>query len=79
MSTSCSIQRAVPEAVEPRGAAGQVDKADRRLHQLMQRQPQVLGVALLREVERKQKDRQEQQQDRITSRGSRSNSVWHRP
>ena len=51
-------QRRVPEAVEPRRAAGQFDKADRRLNQLMQRQPQILDVPFLREIERQQKKRQ---------------------
>ena len=57
------IKSARPDVVEARGAAGLVDDADRHLHQFMQRQPEILRMSLLREVEGEQKYRKEQEQD----------------
>ena len=47
----------------------------RHLHQFVQRQPQVLGMTLLGEVQRQQKRRKNSNRTAITSRGSRSKSV----
>ena len=53
----------VPEAVEPGRAAGQLKEGDGRLQQFVQGEPEILDMALLREVEDEQKDGQDQEQD----------------
>ena len=55
----------VHQRVHLRGAAGEFHKAQRRQQQLMQRQPQVFNVSLLRKVERQQKQCQHQQQHTV--------------
>ena len=64
MKTSWRYSAPYQKVVETRRAAGLIDDADRHLHQFVQRQPEIFGMALLREEERQQKDRQEQEQDR---------------
>ena len=64
---SNQLQRPAPRTRAGPGARScrQVDKGDGRLQQLMQRQPQIFDVALLREIESQQKERQNHQQNGI--------------
>src|SRR5581483_583093 len=58
-------QRRVPQAVEARRTTCQLDEADGRLHEFMQGQPEILGVSLLRKVERQQKGRQDDEKSGV--------------
>ncbi len=69
----------VPKAIEPGRAAGQLEEGDGRLEQFMQGQPEVFDMALLRKVERQQKDGQDQEQDGIYQPGQALEEVSGRP
>jgi len=58
-------QCCIPKLIEPGRAAGQIDKADGRPDQFIERQPEVFNVALLREVKREQKERKNQDDDGV--------------
>ena len=51
--------------VEAARAAGQLDEAEGRLHQLMQGQPEIFGVAFLRKIESEEKDREDDEEDGV--------------
>ena len=55
----------VPNGIDAGGVAGQLDKADGRLYEFVQGQPEVLDVALLREIEGEEKDGQHHEKHRV--------------